>query len=114
MKERNKVKGNIGEIKAGDYLKNKGYKILYTNYKNFIGEIDIIALKKSYLIFVEVKERETCAFGTPSEAVNFRKQNKIRKTAELFLCNYNNQYSGCRFDVIEILGDEINHIENAF
>lgn len=114
MKELNKYKGNVGEFKACEYLKKKKYKIIETNYKNLIGEIDIIAVKNKNLIFIEVKARETCAFGRPSEAVTFRKQQKIIKTAESFLKTYKKRYNNCQFDVIEVIGDEINHIENAF
>lgn len=54
-------------------------------------------------------------FGRPSEAVDFYKQQKIRKTAELYLLQ-NNLYDdvSVRFDVIEIIGNELNHIENCF
>lgn len=114
MKEFNKIKGDIGEIKACEYLKKHRYKILEKNYKNKVGEIDIIAMKKKILIFVEVKQRQTLEFGRPSEAVNEAKKHKIIKTAESFLKAYAGKYWGCQFDVIEVLGDEINHIENAF
>lgn len=115
MKKFNRIKGMIGEEQAIKFLKKKKYKILERNYKNKVGEIDIIALDKKTLVFVEVKERETLAFGRPSEAVDERKQHKIRKTSTLYLIE-NDLYEKCeiRFDVIEILGDQISHIENAF
>lgn len=115
MKKFSGVKGMIGEEQAIKFLKKKKYKILERNYKNKVGEIDIIALDKKTLVFVEVKERETLAFGRPSEAVDERKQHKIRKTSTLYLIE-NDLYEKCeiRFDVIEILGDQISHIENAF
>lgn len=114
MKEYNKINGTIGEIDAVQYLKNKKYQIIATNYRNRIGEIDIIAKDENTLVFVEVKRRATLAFGRPCEAVDFRKQQKIRKVAELYLLTTKQYYADVRFDVIEILGDEINHIENAF
>ena len=95
-------------------MKDKGYAIVATNYKNRLGEIDIVAKDKNVLVFVEVKRRATLAFGRPCEAVDERKQHKIRKTAELYLVTTKNYYIDVRFDVVEILGDEINHIENAF
>lgn len=114
MKKLNKINGTIGEIDAEKYLKDKGFVIVTTNYKNRMGEIDIIAKDENTLVFVEVKRRATLAFGRPCEAVDERKQHKIRKTAELYLVTTKNYYADVRFDVIEILGDEINHIENAF
>lgn len=114
MKKLNKIHGTIGEIEVANYLKAQGYKIVAMNYKNKIGEIDIVALDKNVIVFVEVKRRATLAFGRPCEAVDFRKQQKIRKVAELYLVTTKNYYTDVRFDVIEILGDEINHIENAF
>lgn len=116
MKNENKIKGNIGELNVCKYLKSKKYKILETNFTLPYGEIDIIAQIKKTIVFIEVKKRETISFGYPSESVNFKKQNKIRIVAEKYLVK-NNLYEkfSCRFDVIEIVGDEIiNHIENAF
>ncbi len=113
-KVKNMIEGTAGEINAVNFLREKGYKILQTNYKTKFGEIDIIAQQKNVIVFVEVKKRETLAYGRPIEAVNFRKQQKIRRVAEFFLMVKHKTFSDCRFDVIEILGDQINHIENAF
>ena len=113
-KAKNKEKGAVGEILAVNFLKKNKYKILQTNYKNVVGEIDIVAQKKKLLVFVEVKRRMTLEYGRPVEAVNLRKQNKIKKVAELFLIENNLKYADCRFDVIEILDEEVFHIENAF
>lgn len=114
-KVRNKTEGDIGEMKSVDFLKSKKFEIIETNYKNKVGEIDIIALDKNVLVFIEVKSRKTLAFGRPYEAVDFRKQQKIRRIAELYLIENYKYYSDCRFDVIEVLdGEVLNHIENAF
>lgn len=115
IKHLNKVEGFKGEKLACDFLKKKKYKILETNYSNKIGEIDIIAEDKGVLVFVEVKARQTLQYGRPSEAVDFRKQQKLRKVAQVYLMFHKKNEVDCRFDVIEILGDEvIGHIENAF
>lgn len=113
-KVRNKINGDSGEITAVNFLKSKGYRIIKTNFKTKLGEIDIIALQKNVIVFVEVKKRETLAFGRPCEAVDFRKQQKIRNTAQLYLMQTHNTESDVRFDVIEIVGDQITHLENAF
>lgn len=111
---KNKIEGDVGEISAVDFLKKKGYRILICNYKTKFGEIDIIAQDKHVIVFVEVKRRSTLAYGRPIEAVDFKKQQKIRKVAEFYLMIKKNPYADCRFDVIEILGSEINHHVNAF
>lgn len=113
-KEKNKVVGTDGEAIAEGFLKKKKYKILDKNYRAIVGEIDIIAQKGKMIVFVEVKRRETLAYGRPSEAVNNQKQYKIKRSAEEYLMRKKLQGSPIRFDVIEILGEEISHIENAF
>ena len=113
-KNYNKVQGRIGEIDAVEFLKKKGYKVLETNYTNKLGEIDIIAKDKNVIVFVEVKRRSTLMYGRPIEAVNFYKQQKIKKVAEFYLMKNNMIDVDVRFDVIEILDKQIEHIENAF
>lgn len=114
MKQRNKIEGNKGEVLACQYLKNNNYKILQTNYKNKIGEIDIIAEKDDKICFVEVKERFSDKFGLPCEAVNKRKQIKISKVAQIYLLKNKMFEREISFSVLEILNEKINLIENAF
>lgn len=114
MKVFNHVKGVLGEDLATKYLKKKHFKILERNHRNKVGEIDIVAMQKKTLVFVEVKSRSTLEFGRPAEAVNAHKQHKLRQVASLYLISHKLDIP-CRFDVIEILdGQVINHIENAF
>lgn len=110
--------GKIGEIIAAKHLEAKGFKIIAKNYKNKIGEIDLIAKDGDYLVFVEVKTRLSAAFGNPVEAVNFYKQRKIRQVALAYLKQHKLLEQNCRFDVVSIIGQAddcvITHIENAF
>ena len=111
------IYGKRSEIIAADYLKKKGYKILETNYKNKVGEIDVIALDKDCLVFVEVKARLSQKFGHPFDAIDERKQQKIRSVASLYMVKNHKYGSHCRFDAISILGlenPEITHIVDAF
>ncbi len=111
------IYGKRSEIIATDYLKKKGYKILETNYKNNVGEIDIIAKDKDYIVFVEVKARMSQAFGHPFEAIDNKKQQKIHSVASLYMVTKNKYGTKCRFDAISILGlenPEITHIVDAF
>ena len=109
-----KIPGKIGEVVAFNYLKENNYKILETNYTCKLGEIDIIAQKDGIIVFVEVKARATAKFGLPCEAVTPYKQHKIKLVANFYLQKTKNFDKICRFDVIEILGGNINHIQNAF
>ncbi len=113
-KIKNNIEGKKGEIKAVLFFKKHGYKILETNFKNKIGEIDIIAEKDGVIVFIEVKNRSTYRFGRPIEAVDFRKQSKIKKVAEIYLMIKNKYYNDVRFDVVEVSNDNLEHIENAF
>ena len=106
--------GKKGESQAVYFLKQKGYKILKTNYANKIGEIDIICKFKEEIVFVEVKTRTTEKFGLPREAVTEYKQNKIRLAATLYLQANNMLDQKVRFDVLEVLDEEINHIVGCF
>ena len=111
------IYGKRSEIVASQFLKEKGYKIIAVNYKNKIGEIDVIARDKECLVFVEVKARISQQFGHPLEAVNAQKQQKIRAVASVYLMKNNLLNAECRFDVISILGvenPEIQHIMAAF
>ncbi|EPS50345.1 hypothetical protein CFSAN002367_12475 [Clostridium botulinum CFSAN002367] len=81
----NKDIGSFGETIAVDYIKNCGYIILERNFRCKLGEIDIIAKDKNFIVFIEVKTRYSYIYGSPSEAITFRKQNKIYKTAQLYI-----------------------------
>lgn len=109
-----KVYGNVGENFATRFLKEKGYQILEQNYRNKIGEIDIVAKQKDIIVFVEVKSRNSAKFGLPREAVTVHKQNKIRKVALVYLSQKRLMNVQCRFDVVEYFAGQITHIENCF
>ena len=105
-----KILGGQGENCAAVYLRKKGYRILE--------QIDLIAENGGTLVFVEVKTRSSLRYGTPAEAVNFRKRNKIIQTASWYLRQRHMEHRPCRFDVIEIYatggGWTVRQIEGAF
>lgn len=111
--------GRLGEQFASEMLKEKGYDVICTNYHSRYGEIDIICSDEKYIVFVEVKTRSNKYNVLPREYVTSKKQQKIIKTALLYLAE-NNVKLQSRFDVIEVItgqNDSIisyNHIENAF
>ena len=113
-----RVKGDVGEALAARWLKRHRYRVLEQNYACRYGEIDIIAQKGGLLCFVEVKTREVGSYGRPAEAVDYRKQQRILKTANVYLAQHPCDLQP-RFDVAEVITDhgrcsEINYIENAF
>ncbi len=110
-----KLLGLKGEVSACKFLTAKSYKIIEKNYRTKFSEVDLIALYGDFLVFIEVKTRTSKQFGMPREAVGYEKRKKYALTAEYYLQKHP-KYSdkNVRFDVIDILGDEITHIENAF
>ena len=107
--------GKKGEELAQEYLVKKGYKILETNkrFSKFC-EIDIIAKHQNYYVFLEVKSRKSTDFGLPRYAVNVRKQQTIISCAKWWLSRNELLGSPVRFDVVEVVGDDLNVIANAF
>jgi len=79
--------GNLAENLAARYLESRGYEIIAKNYQKPWGEIDIIAFKDNVCVFVEVKanSREFIGGFNPEVRVDYRKLNKITKTAELYM-----------------------------
>ena len=107
--------GAQAEEQAAQYLTRKGYRVVARNFRVSGGEIDIIALAKSTLVFVEVKKRASQAFGGPVAAVTPLKQKRIAQTAAQFIkINTETHYQSVRFDVICISPAGLDHIENAF
>lgn len=107
--------GRSGERQAEKFLKQNKYKIIEKNYTTKFGEADLIARYKDLIVFIEVKTRTSQAFGMPSDAVDYTKRSRYIKIAEYYLMTHEEYSELCvRFDVIEILNDQINHIQNAF
>jgi putative endonuclease len=110
--------GKESESLAVRYLKKNGYKILEQNYRNKIGEIDIIAKEKGTLVFVEVKARKTHVFGNPKWAVTPKKQRKISMVALYYLKATKQTHVKARFDVVALCSAKDNFqieiIKNAF
>ena len=96
---RNDLTGRWGEETAAAYLRRRHYTIVAANYRCRLGEIDLIAENRDYLVFVEVKLRKSAAFAEALEFVDRHKQERIRRTAELYLCEHPEQTKQPRFDV---------------
>ena len=111
--------GAAGEKLAKNFLKKKGYRIRETNFRCREGEIDIIAERKGYLVFVEVRTKTGSGFGSPEESVTFAKKEKLIATALSYLNSHKHLPDNWRIDFVGIeLGESgkatrIELIENA-
>jgi putative endonuclease len=110
--------GIKGEQIAINFLLKKGYNVLFTNWRHGKKEVDIIAEKDNFIIFIEVKTRTSFDFGFPEEAVDTRKKTFLKAAAEAFIED-NPRFINIRFDIISILlyketVSEILHYESAF
>ena len=119
-KEFNKAWGDTGEEIAEVFLENLDYTIVARKFFFRGGEIDLIAKKDNWLVFVEVKLKRGDEFGTPEEMVTPYKIRRILKTAQLYMRQnkIDPEKQDWRVDVIAISFDRndnrtINHIENA-
>lgn len=115
-----KALGSYGEFLARKYLKDLGYQILEENFRNKLGEIDLIAQDGKTICFVEVKTRQSLDQGQPYEAVNSWKIRKLSQMAAVYLkYKFHSLEILSRFDVISIVqhkskAPDIRHIKNAF
>ena len=116
------IRGKNGEDRVANFLRKNGYSIVFRNYQCRFGEIDIIAEKGEYILFVEVKTRKEKSFISPAEAVDKRKQQRMILTAQDYISKTECALQP-RFDVAEVFvstladGNEkysLNYIKNAF
>ena len=111
--------GHAGEVAALTYLKEQGFRILARDWRSRLGQIDIVAEDGDTLVLIEVKARRGVGFGTPEEAVDERKQRKLRMLLELYRAQTHRQKQPCRIDVIGLLMDgamtvtKTEHIRDA-
>ena len=110
--------GKDSETLAVDFLRKQGYKIIETNYRTKLGEIDIIARDRDTLAFVEVKARRSDRYGVPKYAVTAQKKKKISMAALWYLKTTDQFNQKARFDVVGIFFQtstpRIEIIKNAF
>ena len=118
----NNLAGAWGEAVAASYLQKKRYKLLASGYRCRFGEIDLIATTDKYLCFIEVKLRKDDSFAPGWAAVDRRKQQRLRTTAEYYLASHPAGNLQPRFDVAELYAPqgmatrepEFHYWENAF
>ncbi|MDO4547367.1 MAG: YraN family protein [Clostridia bacterium] len=113
-KSHNRKYGNVGEMMARAYLRLHAARIIARNYSCPFGELDIVAQFEGRICFVEVKRRSSRNYGSPAQAVDRRKAQRIVKCAMYFLKSRGMTGSPMRFDVVQIDKFKIKYIRGAF
>lgn len=107
-----------GEDATAAHLSSLGYKILVRNWRLRIGELDLVAMQGTTLVFVEVKARVARSLAPPYEAVGWAKQQRLRRLAEAFVFLEHPEFEVCRFDVVSVVvaheGIALEHLQDAF
>jgi putative endonuclease len=118
MTEERLALGRAGQDAAEAYLRGRRYRIVERNYRCVVGEVDLIAVDRGTVVFVEVKTRRGHAAGSGLEAVDARKQRQLTRTAQHYLQRHGLLDRPSRFDVVAVFwreeGAVVEHIENAF
>ncbi|MFA6142187.1 MAG: YraN family protein [Candidatus Omnitrophota bacterium] len=110
----NRAAGTAGEMAALKFLKGKGYRILATNARTIFGEIDIVAKKDDFTIFVEVKSRTTSSLGPPYLSITKNKERHITRNALCYLKKHKAIESPWRIDIVSVKLDynyQVEYIE---
>ena len=116
------LKGQKSERRAEQFLKSRGLTLVERNYRCKLGEIDLIMIDGRTLVFVEVRYRRQQGYGSASESVDTRKQQKLIRAAQYYLQRLAGSEPACRFDVVGIGGNQtpqseqnpIEWLPNAF
>src|SRR4051812_36671480 len=106
--------GAQAESRVAEFLRQKGYRVVDRNWTCRGGEIDLVCEHGDTLVFVEVRARTDDAHGTPLESVVDGKRRRLVRAAEIYLHQKKLWDRACRFDVVAISGDAIEHVEDAF
>jgi putative endonuclease len=110
--------GRSAESLAADYYRRLGFEVLACNYRRAGGEIDVVARRGALLVFCEVKARSSVRWGIPAEAVDGRKQVRIKTTAGKWLRENRPGRVSIRFDVVSVTVEEgrarLQHLPDAF
>jgi putative endonuclease len=111
--------GKRGESIAAEYLRNKGYTFLETNWHSLYGEIDLVASLAGVITFIEVKTRASKSFGPPEVSITPRKLEHMRNSAEYYMAEHPGITNEWHIDAIAIqlqagnLPPLIEHFENV-
>jgi putative endonuclease len=113
VKQNTHSKGLQGEHVAAEFLSRRGYRVVARNVRLPGGEIDLVAIERGSLVFVEVKCRTGSSFGRALSAVDARKRATLRALAADY-AQVLAPRAQIRFDVVTIDGNRIALHRNAF
>ena len=105
--------GDLGEEHAARSLALNGYSIIARKFRCRSGEIDIIAMDKGTLVFIEVRSRSDEEYGLPYETINHVKKRRIRKVATAFQLRYGLLDHDSRFDCVSVIFDKSGNIKDT-
>ena len=108
--------GRYGEDRAARWYEDRGFAVLDRNWRSGrTGEIDLVVARVGLVVICEVKARSSTTYGQPFEAVTASKQMRIRRLAGQWLAAHpTNERRDVRFDVVSVLGGQLEVIEDAF
>jgi putative endonuclease len=103
---------------AAEFLRGKGFEIAARNVRMRLGELDIVAVDRGEIVFVEVKARKSREFGGPEYAIVAKKKTRLLRAAKEFIAREGISERPCRFDAVFVYTGgakpEFEHIVNAF
>ncbi|GAA1484455.1 YraN family protein [Brachybacterium fresconis] len=102
--------GRAGEDLAAEHLVACGWQIIERNLQLSQGELDIVALAHTTLVFVEVKTRRTFVTGVPQAAVTTAKLRRLRRLAGEYLMERSTPHRDVRIDVVAVHA----HLDGTF
>ncbi|MDB4915686.1 MAG: hypothetical protein JWM95_3330 [Gemmatimonadetes bacterium] len=118
MSEARQAFGELGERIAERWLRERGWKIVQRRFRSGHRDIDLVVEQDGLVAFVEVKARRGDRFGDPVQAVNWRKQKELGRSARVWVARHGRKGEAYRFDVVGVLMDgtsvRIRHVESAF
>ncbi len=106
--------GRRGEDRAARWYEVRGYRVVDRNWRCRAGELDLVLVRRHLLVVCEVKTRSSLAFGHPAEAVDARKQARVRRLGAAWIDAHHVRPRSVRYDVAAVLPDHIEVIEAAF
>ena len=110
--------GQLGERIAERWLRRQGWRVVQRRFRSGHRDIDLVVEREGTIAFVEVKARRGSAFGDPIEAVNWRKQKELSRSAFVWIDRHGRPRESYRFDVVGVLVEgervRVRHVPNAF
>ena len=110
--------GELGERVAARWLSRQGWRVVNRRFRSGHRDIDLVVERDGVVAFVEVKARNGDRFGDPVEAVNWKKQKELTRSAQVWIDRHGRSGEDYRFDVVGVLvqGESvrIRHVPNAF